>query len=70
VNNHLVFAASWKDAEDAMTKLGLAFDETVWVMNAQLLGAGDFTGHTVHYTALFREMPAFAEAVAIYGEEA
>lgn len=68
MSNHLVFATSFQDAKDATDVLGLEFSETVWVLNAQLLGAGDFSGHTVHYTDLFKQMPAYVEAHEIFGD--
>lgn len=68
MNNHLLFAASYDDALEATRELGLVFDETVWVLNAQLLGSGDYAGHTVHYTDTFRLMPAYPEAAAHFGD--
>lgn len=69
MNNHLVFATSFQDAQETMTGLGLAFEETVWVLNAQLLGdPSAYTGHVVHYSDLFRMMPAFVEAVSLFGD--
>ncbi|PSS42897.1 hypothetical protein C6401_15165 [Arthrobacter woluwensis] len=69
MNNHLVFAVSPDDAKERIQALGLVFDETQWVMNVQLLGGADFTGHTVHYTDLFKSVPAYHEAVSRFGEE-
>lgn len=68
MNNQLIFAASYEDAMSKVAELGLEFSETVWVLNAQLLGAGDFSGHTVHYTDLFKQMPAYVEAHEIFGD--
>jgi hypothetical protein len=69
MNTHLIFATSEDDARALMEELELEFDETVWVLNAQLLsGSGDYSQHTVHYTDTFRQMPAFVEAVSIYGD--
>lgn len=70
MNGHLVFATSAVDAREFMDELGLVFTETVWVLNAQLLGdPAAYSDHTVHYSDLFLEMPAAVEAVAIFGEE-
>lgn len=68
MNNHLLFAASYEDAKAASEDLGLVFDQTVWVLNAQLLGSGDYSTHTAHYTDLFRLMPAYPEAAARFGD--
>jgi len=66
----IVFAASQQDAADFMQVNGLDFESTIWVMNAQLLGSGDYSGHTARYTEMFRKMPAYAEAFGRFGEEA
>lgn len=68
MNNHLVFATSKADAQETIAELGLVFEETVWVLNAQLLGdPGSYLGHQVHYSPLFLDMPAATEAQAIFG---
>lgn len=69
MNNHLVFATNRIDAMAKCQELGIEFDQTVWVMNYQLLGGIDFSNHTHHYTELFKEMPAFQEAFDHFGEE-
>lgn len=66
----IVFATSQQDAAEYMQANGLDFESTIWVMNAQLLGAGDYSGHTARYTDTFREMPAYGEAVQRFGEGA
>ena len=68
MNNHLIFAVSYADALAAAEQLGLEFDQTVWVMNAQLLGSGDYSKHVVHYTESFTHTPAFQEAAAVFGD--
>lgn len=69
MNNHLVFATGRMDAMAKCQELGIEFDETVWVLNYQLLGTGDYSNHIVHYTELFKEMPAYAEALRELGDE-
>lgn len=66
----IVFATSQQDAAEYMRTNGLDFESTVWVMNAQLLGAGDYSDHAVRYTDTFRQMPAYGEAVERFGEGA
>lgn len=70
MNNHLVFAAAPMDALDKCLELGLKFEETTWVMNYQLLGGKDYSDYSVHYTDLFRNTPAYAEAHQHFGDEA
>ncbi|QTF70615.1 hypothetical protein [Arthrobacter woluwensis] len=70
MTKNLVFAVSEQDARAYAEGAGVEFDEAVWVMNAQLLGGGDFSRYAVHYTDTFRKMPAFAEAArAFQGQE-
>ena len=66
----IVFATSQQDAAEHMRTNGMDFESTIWVMNAQLLGAGDYSDHAVQYTDTFRKMPAYGEAVERFGEEA
>lgn len=67
----IVFATSYDDAAQFMQQEGLEFDQTTWVMNVQLLdGSKDYTGYAPRYTETFRMMPAYAEAVTVFGEEA
>lgn len=69
MKKRLVFATSAQDAQETMAGLGLDFEQTVWVLNAQLLGEPDnYADHEVHYSELFRQMPAYVEAKAIFGE--
>ena len=70
MTKNLVFAVSEQDARACAEAAGFEFDEAVWVMNAQLLGSGDYSRYVVHYTDTFRKMPAFAEAArAFQGQE-
>ncbi|MFK0072654.1 hypothetical protein [Arthrobacter woluwensis] len=64
----IVFAASQQDAAEFMQENGLDFESTVWVMNVQLLGAGDYSDHTARFTDTFRLMPAYGEAAERFGE--
>lgn len=66
----LIFATSRADAMDLCVRLGVPFDTVTWVMNYQLLGGLDYAGHEVHYTDMFTEMPAYAEAWAELGHGA
>lgn len=70
MNNHLLFATSTADAKQECQRLGLDFAETTWVLNPHLLEDPEmYLGHTVHYTDLFRLMPACTLAIGIFGEE-
>lgn len=59
----VVFAATPIDAVNYCKDNNLVFTDVVWVMNYQLLGESGLKDvDEVHYTELFRLMPAFAEA--------
>lgn len=66
----IIFAVNRQDAKDKCDSLGLAFEEVVWVLNAQLLAGMDTAGADIYYTLTFQEMPAYAEAHARYGDGA
>lgn len=68
MNKHIVFAVSIEDARAAIAQLGLEFDETIWVMNIQLLGSADYTGYKAVFTEAFTSTPAFVDAAAAYGD--
>ena len=68
MKDHLIFAVSYPDAVAAMDQLGLEFERTTWVMNAQLLGTpANYSKHEVHYTEAFLTTPAFQEAAELFG---
>lgn len=66
----IVFAINRQDAQNMCNELGLAFEDVIWVLNAQLLSGIDTKGARVHYTLTFQEMPAYAEAHAMFGDPA
>lgn len=66
MNSHVVFAVNRLDAMAKCEELGLEFENTIWVMNFQLLGQVDTSGLTPHFTDTFREMPAYREAAIAF----
>lgn len=64
----IIFAVNRQDAKDMCNELGLAFEEVIWVLNAQLLSGMDVEGAQVHYTLTFQDMPAYAEAHKMFGD--
>lgn len=63
----LIFAVHARDALAKCEELGVAFENVVWVMNYQLLGGADFSGHEVYYTNAFTLVPAYGEAFTNLG---
>jgi hypothetical protein len=66
----VIFAVNQQDALAECDRRGLEFDDVLWVLNAQLLSGHDMEGVTVIHTDTFKKMPAYAEALHMYGEGA
>lgn len=61
----VLFATSNLDAKNYCEINGLNFDDVVWVLNYQLLGeTGLKDASEIHHTELFKQMPAYNEALA------